>query len=225
MARGVFVVVDDGLGEGSCVSGSCVRVRRRGLTVGVAVGRDCSVSSTLFHLLESEHPFMVLTSYKRELYTNSQIPRPRKSLPAETISAIPSSKSTRILPFVKLAKNSMNMLIIRRALGTIPIPIQRIDMLTGIDIAPARGALVGPILERFPAAALPRLVEADGTGVVVASVEWGVVGGAEDVLAERVEAVQGVGDGGGEGDAVAELEHRSSNAFLQMGMLGQTVNS
>lgn len=28
--------------------------------------------------------------------------------------------------------------------------------------------------------------------------------------------MEGVGDGGGEGDAVAELEHRSSDAFLQM---------
>ena len=75
------------------------------------------------------------------------------------------------------------MLIIRRTLGTIPIPVQRIDVLTGVDIAPARRPLIGPILERVPAPALPRLVEADGAGVVVAGVERGVVGGAEDVLA------------------------------------------
>ena len=78
-------------------------------------------------------------------------------------------------------------------------------MLTGVDVAPARRTLVGPILERFPTAALSRLVEADGAGVVVAGVKWGIIRGAENVLAQRVEAVEGVGDRGGEGNTIAEL--------------------
>lgn len=92
-------------------------------------------------------------------------------------------------------------------------------MLTRVYIAPARRALIGPILERFPASALPRLVETDGAGVVVTGVERGVVGGAEDILAQRVEAMEGVGDRGGEGDAITELQHRSSNALLQIGKI------
>lgn len=150
---------------------------------------------------------------------NSQISTPwvlvLKKLNHKTPTpAIPLRKSTSVLPLLKIPKNRMNMLIIRRTLGTVAIPKQCTDMLTGVDIAPARRALVGPVLERLPAAALPWLIEADGARVVVAGVERGIVGGAEDVLAQRVEAVERVGDWGCEGYAVAELEHCSSNAFL-----------
>lgn len=150
----------------------------------------------------------------RKLYRNPQLNSPRKRQRLDFTSPIISGKCASVLPFVKLPKDGMDMLIIRRPFGTISIPEQRIDVLTGVDVAPARRTLIGPILERFPASALPRLVEADGAGVVVAGVKGGIIRGAENVLAQRVEAVEGVGDRGGEGNTIAELQHRSSDAFL-----------
>ena len=146
---------------------------------------------------------------KKTLLQPTQPTSPRKQTPAVRHFASPihplSGKSTSVLPLVKLPKDGMDMLIVRRPFGTISIPEQRIDVLTGVDVAPARRTLIGPILERFPASALPRLVEADGAGVVVAGVKGGIIRGAQNVLAQRVETVEGVGDRGGEGNAIAEL--------------------
>ena len=106
-----------------------------------------------------------------------------KKLPQNTTSNVFSRESACIVPRLKITKDGVNMLIIRRPLRTISISEQGIDVFTRVDIPPARRPFVGPILERLPAPALPRLSKANGAGVVVTGVKGSVVGGAKNVLA------------------------------------------
>lgn len=109
----------------------------------------------------------------------------------------------------------MDPLIIRTPLGTIAIAQQRIDLVRLVDVPPTAPPLLGPRDHLVPVPAPTVLAHADGSRVREGHRARGVVRGADDFLAEGVEAVHVVGPVEIEGDAVAELEEGFAEGLLR----------